>query len=84
MYKVILETPRKRRDENLFLSIHAEERRQSAEEDTCVCSDGRFRVNLHLGEETKEVVIEQSIRELQVEHSVDNLTSERDNSPLAQ
>jgi hypothetical protein len=65
MHKVILETPRKRRDEDFFLGIHAEEGRESAEEDTCVCSDGRFRVDLHLGEETKEVVVEQSIRELQ-------------------
>lgn len=67
MDEAVLETPRKGGDEDLALRVGSEGRGEATEEDAGVGADGGLWVRLHLGEEAEEIVVEEAIRELQVE-----------------
>lgn len=64
MNKRIFKRPRKRRNEHFAFGVRSEGGRESANENTRVCADGWFGIELGFGEVAEEVVVEDSVGEL--------------------
>lgn len=64
MYEWVLETPSECWHKDLFLGIWAKYGREPTEQYARICPDRGFRIGLHLGEESKEVVIQDPVGQL--------------------
>lgn len=66
MDKVVLQSFCERHDEHFALGIVSEVGSQTTDEDACVGADGGFRIGLEPGEVAEEVVVQDTLSELEV------------------